>query len=118
MIAKAVRNTFSAIGTRLPSRLMTASAKAISVATGTAQPRSALGSPRLKAAKTSAGAIIPPRAARPGAASRWGEASSPDVISRRNSSPTSRKNTTMSPSLTQRCSGSVPGRGTQCSSAS
>ncbi len=42
MMASAVRNTLSAIGTRLPSTLSTASAKAMSVATGTAQPRMAV----------------------------------------------------------------------------
>ena len=48
-MASAVRNTFNATGTRLPSRLRAASAKAMSVATGTAQPRKAAGLEWLKA---------------------------------------------------------------------
>ena len=50
MIASATRNTLRPVGTRLPSTLMTARAKAMSVATGTAQPRSAAGSFQLRAA--------------------------------------------------------------------
>ena len=106
-MASAVRNTFNATGTRDPSRLSAARAKAMSVATGTAQPRRAAGSARFSATYISAGTTIPPSAATPGAAARRTEFSSPSVISRRISSPTSRKNTAISPSLIQPCNGSV-----------
>ena len=49
MIATAVRNTFSEAGTREPSSIRMPSAKAMSVAVGMAQPRSATASPRLSA---------------------------------------------------------------------
>jgi len=105
MIANAVRKTLSASGTRLPSMLSTASAKAMSVATGTAQPPSAVLSPQFSATVIAAGTAMPPSAARPGAASRAGDASSLWVISRHSSSPTSRKNSAISPSLIQMCTG-------------
>ena len=49
MMASAVRNTISPAGTRRPSTRSTASEKAMSVATGIAQPRSAVGSRQAKA---------------------------------------------------------------------
>ncbi len=48
-MASVVRNTFKASGTRLPSAASTPSEKAMSVAAGIAQPRSATGSLQLKA---------------------------------------------------------------------
>ncbi len=47
MMATAVRNTFSDAGTREPSSMTMPSAKAMSVAAGIAQPRSAAASPAL-----------------------------------------------------------------------
>ena len=50
MMASAVRNTLSEVGTRGPSSDSTPSAKAMSVAVGMAQPRMVAASPQLKAA--------------------------------------------------------------------
>jgi hypothetical protein len=72
----------------------------MSVAIGTPHPR-APGPPALNARKISAGTARPPMAAAIGKAARRTDASSPINSSRLISSPTSRKNTTISPSFTQ-----------------
>ncbi len=48
MTAKAIKKIFNEIGTRLPTKAKTPSAKAISVAAGEAQPGMVIGSPQLK----------------------------------------------------------------------
>jgi hypothetical protein len=98
-IASVSRNTLSGVGTRSPKTLSTPRAKAMSVATGIAQPSAAGGSPRTQARNTSAGTTMPPTAATAGSTSWSGEESSPSRNSRLISSPTSRKNTAMRPSL-------------------
>ncbi len=77
-------------------------AKAMSVAVGTAQPLRS-GGAALKARKIRAGATTPPSAAITGSSAWRGWASAPECISRRISMPTTRKNTLISASLTQKC---------------
>ncbi len=93
----------------------TARAKAMSVAVGIAQPRSA--SPpvfRLTSTYTSAGATMPPTAARIGTAARRGSRSSPSTTSRLSSRPTTKKKIASRPSAAQvdrlrsRCSAAGP----------
>ncbi len=66
MIAMLSRKALSAAGTRGPSRASTPRANAISVAAGTAYPRSASALPALKTTKHSAGNAMPPTAANAG----------------------------------------------------
>jgi hypothetical protein len=100
MMARVRRNSLAVAGTREPSRARIPSAKAVSVATGTPQPR-APSPPPLRARKTAAGTSMPPTAARAGAAVRRGRRSSPVASSRLISRPTTKKNSVISPSLTQ-----------------
>ena len=102
-----MRKILSPTGTRRPSTVSAASAKAMSVATGTAQPRSAARSAWLKATKTSAGTIMPPSAPKAGAAARARDASAPSVSSRRISSATVRKKIAIMASFTAVAAGSV-----------
>ncbi|MDT4890630.1 hypothetical protein FQZ97_1274940 [compost metagenome] len=76
MIARASRNTRTEAGTERPSKASTPTAKAMSVAVGTAQPwrtPSAL----LNARYNSAGTITPPKAATIGKAASLRLASAP-----------------------------------------
>ncbi len=66
-MAKAAKNIFKEAGTRLPSKVMMASAKAMSVAMGIPQP-AALSVPRFKTVKIKAGTMAPPTAAKMGSA--------------------------------------------------
>src|SRR6267143_2588515 len=102
MMASVSSNIRSAGGTCLPMRDRTPTAKAISVAVGIAQPRRAAGS-GLMSRYSSAGMTTPPTAATMGRVATLGSDKAPSYISRRISSPTTRKNTLMSPSLTQKC---------------
>ena len=93
----------------------TASAKAMSVAVGTAQPlRASASPPRLTATYTSAGATIPPTAAATGSAARRGSRRSPATISRLSSRPATKKKIASSPSaahapsVRSRCSAAGP----------
>ena len=101
MIASANRKVFSEAGTLRPSMAQTPSAKAMSVAAGMAQPRNAWASPQFTAAKIAAGVTKPPNAAITGNAACFGLDSAPSIASRLISSPTSRKNTAIRPSLIQ-----------------
>ena len=102
MMASAVRKTFSEAGTRLPSSDSTPSAKAMSVAVGIAQPRQC---GRIVAVDRDIDQRRHDHAAGGGDAGQARAAarstSWPSSISRLISSPTSRKNTAISPSLTQ-----------------
>ena len=100
--AIASSSAFSATGTRLPSSARMPSAKAMSVAAGIAQPDRFSGVPRLIATNTSAGAAMPPIAANSGSEDCCQLDSWPVRTSRFTSSPTSRKNSAISPSLIQR----------------
>ena len=93
----------------------TASAKAMSVAVGIAQPlRASDPPPALTATYTSAGTSIPPTAAATGSAARRGSRRSPATISRLSSSPATKKKIASSPSAAQalsvrsRCSAAGP----------
>ena len=77
-------------------------AKAMSVAMGMPHPR-APSPPTLKAAKMSAGRIMPPSAATIGSAAARGSRSSPVTISRLISRPATKKNSAIRPSLTASC---------------
>ena len=105
MMATAVKKTLSDAGTRLPSRTRMPRAKAMSVAMGIPQPRSATGLPQLIAAKIRAGTAMPPKAATAGSSTCDRVASSPSSISRLISSPTRKKKTAIQRSLTQTTSG-------------
>ena len=74
-------------------------AKAMSVAAGIAQPRHKPGSLCVTARNTSAGTTMPAKAAMTGMALAARSASAPTSASRLISSPTSRKNTAINPSL-------------------
>jgi len=99
-MAKATRKVISALGTRDPSNTITPTAKAMSVAMGMPQPS------RKRASSTSstnsrAGTTMPPTAAMEGRAAARRSDSSPTRISRLISSPTTKKNKAMRPSLIQ-----------------
>lgn len=102
--ATPVRNTRSGSGTRRPSARRQPSAKAMSVAIGTAHPRCSSGS-GTRARNTSAGTTIPPSAAPAGTSAWRTDRSSPDTISRFSSRPTTRKKIAIRKSLIQRISG-------------
>ncbi|MDT4832281.1 hypothetical protein FQZ97_658280 [compost metagenome] len=103
MIARASRNTRTEDGTERPSKARTPTAKAMSVAVGTAHPwRSP--SVLLNARYNNAGTRTPPKAAIIGKAASLRLARAPSWISRRISMPTTRKNTVISASLIQKCS--------------
>jgi hypothetical protein len=99
-IARASTNSLSSGATRLPSRLSTPTAMAMSVAIGMPQP-STPGRPALRARKVSAGTSIPPTAAMAGSAALRGSRSSPSTSSRLISRPATKKNRVISPSFTQ-----------------
>ena len=99
-IARASTNSLSDGATRLPSRLSTPTAIAMSVAIGMPQPWTPA-CPALKARKISAGTTIPPTAAMAGRAALRGSRSSPSTSSRLISRPTTKKNRVISPSFTQ-----------------
>ena len=101
IIASAIRKIFSEAGTLRPSMAHKPSAKAMSVAAGMAQPRKAWASPQFTAAKIAAGMTKPPNAAITGNAACLALDSGPSIASRLISSPTSRKNTAIKPSLIQ-----------------
>ena len=102
MIATVVRNNLSEVGARLPRSARTPIAKAISVAAGIAQPFTSPGSPATMNKYTPAGTIIPAAAAKNGRRRSAQVVRCPSTNSRLISSPTSRKNTAMRPSLTHR----------------
>ncbi len=104
-IASEVRKTLTLVGTREPSSESTASAKAMSVAAGIAQPCRAEGSCQLIARYNSAGINMPPTAPRPGSTMLLSCDSSPRSTSRFSSNPISRKKTAIMPSLIQSSSG-------------
>jgi hypothetical protein len=79
MMASEVRKTLSELGTREPTRASTPSAKAMSVAVGTAQPRQFSGWGKLTAMKITAGTNMPPKAAINGSARRGQVSSSPST---------------------------------------
>jgi hypothetical protein len=99
-MAKAVRKILRAMGTRVPSKERMPSTKAISVAMGMPHPVTC-GLSGLRATKISVGTIIPPTAATSGNSALLGEDNSPAMNSRFNSSPTTKKNIAMRPSLIQ-----------------
>ena len=88
---------------RGPSTAMQPTTNAMSVAMGIPQPRCA-GEPNCSARYTPAGTSIPPMAATSGRAARCGSRSSPSTSSRFTSSPTTKKNSAIRPSLIQWCS--------------
>ena len=102
-IASASRKSLSDGAIRLPSRLSTPTAIAMSVATGMPQPRLA-DVPAVIARKISAGTIMPPAAAIAGRAARRGSRSSPSTSSRLISSPTTKKKSVIKPLLIHSCS--------------
>ena len=99
-MASAARNTFRPAGAPGATSASTPSAKAMSVAVGTAQPDRASGGGQRQVEQPPAPAT-PPRAAAKGSAAWRRLDSSPTSSSRLISRPTSRKNTAISPSLTQ-----------------
>ena len=98
-------SSFMPIGTREPSSASTPSAKAMSVAVGTAQPRIACASWWFSATNSSAGTATPAAAHTIGSTSCARVASWPLSASRLISSATSRKNTAIRPSLIHSSSG-------------
>ena len=102
MIASVSSSMRSDAGMPLPTSASTPTAKAMSVAVGMAQPWRVTGSV-LTAMYSRAGTMTPPAAAMIGSSATFGSASAPLCISRRISSPTTRKNTVISPSFTQKC---------------
>ena len=114
--ARVSRKVRSAVGRWVDSTASTASANAMSVAIGTAQPSRFSGWPaaRLTAMKMAPGTIIPPTAAAIGSAARAGSRRSPATNSRFSSSPTTKKKIASSPSaahadmLSRKCRDSGP----------
>ncbi|MCY1309055.1 hypothetical protein D9M70_591100 [compost metagenome] len=104
MIARASRNTRTEAGTARPSKARTPTAKAMSVAVGTAQPRRNSSAP-LRDRYSRAGTMTPPHAATTGKVASLILANAPSWISRRISMPTTRKNTVIRASLIQKCRG-------------
>ena len=102
MIASVSSSMRSAAGTPRPMSESTPTAKAMSVAVGMAQPWRVAGSV-LRTKYSSAGTSKPPMAAMTGSVATRGSDSEPSCNSRRTSSPTTRKNTVISPSFTQKC---------------
>ena len=93
------RKTRSRIARPRESSASAPSASAVSVDTAAPQP-TAPSPPALMARNTIAAPAIPPRPARTGTAIRERSRSSPTSSSRLASSPTTRKNSVISPSLT------------------
>ena len=100
--ARVNRNVRNAAGRWVEMTARTATANAISVAVGMAQPRVASApAPAVKAAKISAGTTMPPMAAAIGSAARRGSRRSPATNSRLSSRPTTKKKIASSPSAAQ-----------------
>ena len=97
--ARAARNIFRPMGTRVLNIESTPSENAMSVAIGIATPRIMSGSLLLVSQKKSTGIIIPPHAPIIGRSAFCHVESSPTRISRLISSPTDRKNIAMRKSL-------------------
>ena len=106
-IATASRNTRVPSLTRSPSSATSPTANAMSVAHAIAQP-SAPSPPATIATKMTIGATTPPTAASAGSAAVRAFCRRPSTTSRLISSPTTRKNTAISASLTQWCRSSGP----------
>ena len=106
-IATASRNTRVPSLTRSPSSAISPTANAMSVAHAIAQP-SAPSPPATIATKMTIGATTPPTAASAGSAAVRASCRRPSTTSRLISSPTTRKNRAISPSLTQWCRSSGP----------
>ncbi len=104
MIASVIRNSLSEVGT-LPTIARMASANAMSVAVGMAQPFRASGSSLFSRKKITAGTRMPPMPAMPGNITCRISASSPTISSRLTSMPIIKKKTAISPSFTQRKNG-------------
>lgn len=106
--ARVSRKARSALGREVPITASTASANAMSVAVGTAQPAREPASAVLVSVYTSAGTAIPHRAATTGRAAAFGSRRSPATSSRLSSMPATKKKTASSPSAAQcatdRCS--------------
>jgi hypothetical protein len=96
--ARPSRKAFSAEGTRSPARAITPTARAMSVAIGTPQPRALV--PPAMSRYTTAGTAIPPIAAASGRADARLPARWPLVTSRLISRPTTKNNTALTPSVT------------------
>ena len=113
-IARVSRNTRSAGGRKRPTTAITATAKAMSVAVGIAQPDAASASPAVKSRKISAGATTPPAAAAMGSAAARGSRRRPATNSSFSSSPTTKKKIASRPSAahaptdSSRCSSGMP----------
>ena len=106
-IATLSRNSRAPADTRSPSSASTPTANAMSVAAGIAHPR-APSPPAVSSTKIAIGSTTPPTAAIAGSAAARRSRSSPATSSRLISSPTTRKNTAISPSLTQWCRSNGP----------
>ena len=104
-MAIVVRKIFNATGTREPNSPSTASANAISVAVGMAQPFFSDTKSLLIHQKIAAGTINPPSAASAGIKTWSSRDSCPSTTSRLSSRPTSMKNSTISASLIHSNSG-------------
>ncbi len=98
--ARLSNSTRIEVGRFVPARASTPSAKAMSVATGIAQPLDAPGAPRATARNTRAGATMPPSAATTGRTAARASESSPTTSSRLSSRPATKKNTASRPSAT------------------
>jgi hypothetical protein len=102
-MASAARKTLSPLGALGATIASAPSANAMSVAIAIAQPRDSGPGP-ITSRKTEAGTTTPPIAATIGSAACRIEESSPARNSRLISSPTSRKNSDINPSLIHWCS--------------
>ena len=97
--AKVSRKVRNAAGRWVLTTASTASANAMSVAVGMAQPANASGpAARLTSTKKSAGTAIPPTAATTGSAARRGSRRSPATNSRLSSNPATKKKIANNPS--------------------
>lgn len=115
MIASVSRNTRRAGGRNLPTTAITATANAMSVAVGIAQPRRASEPPAaLITTKMRAGTTTPPIAAAIGRAARRGSRRRPATNSSFSSRPTTKKkiasrpSDAQAPTLSSRCSSGMP----------
>ena len=99
--ASAKSNTRTGDGIRFPIKAKTPTPNAMSVAIGTPHAPCA-GIPWLTIAKRAAGATIPPKAAASGNEARRSPFNCPSCISRRTSRPTTKKKSTIRPSLIQK----------------
>lgn len=99
--ASVSRKARRADGSDVPMTASTASAKAMSVAVGTAHPSSDPPPATLTSTYTSAGTAIPHTAATTGSTAAFGSFRSPATSSRLSSIPATKKNTASSPSAAQ-----------------